>query len=94
MKNPFWKIESVLKLLLIPFSLFLIIVSISLMLFNEKDGYIISLFLIPLGITLCAYSVKYAMKINKSFKNDLIAYLNDLAIPCFLIECKTELILI
>ncbi|GAA4279578.1 hypothetical protein GCM10022259_43030 [Aquimarina mytili] len=48
-----------------------------MILFNEKDGYLVSLFLIPLGITLCTYSFKYVIRTNKSFKNDLIVHLND-----------------
>lgn len=77
MKNTFWKIKSLLIILLIPFSLFLFFVSILLILFNEKDEYLVSLFLIPLGIILFTYSLKYTIRINKSFKDNLVVYLND-----------------
>ncbi|TPN85265.1 hypothetical protein [Aquimarina algicola] len=77
MKNPFWKIKSILIVLLIPVSLFLILISILLISFNENNEYLISLFLIPSGILLFTYSLKYVTKTNKSFKNDLIVYLND-----------------
>ncbi len=77
MKNPFWKIKSILILLFIPFSIFLIFISILLILFNEKDGYLVSLLLTSLGIILFIYSLRYVIKTNKSFKNDLIVFLND-----------------
>lgn len=77
MKNPFWNIKSILILLLIPFSIFLILVSLLLVLFDEKDGYLVSLFLMPLAIALATYSFRYIIKTYKSFKNDLIICMND-----------------
>ena len=77
MKNPFWKIKSILILLLIPFSLFLILIPIILILFNEKGEYFLSLLFIPLGITLGTFSLKYVIKTDKSFKDNLIEQLND-----------------
>jgi len=77
MKNPFWKIKSILILLFIPFSFFLFLISIFLVLFTETNEYTLSFILISIGIVLSWFSIRYVIKTDKKFKNDRVKKLNE-----------------
>lgn len=76
MKNSFLKIKSIFILLIIPFSYFLFLTSLLLILYTKSNEYVLGLFLILLGIILLYFSVNYVIKINRSLKKDLILALN------------------
>ncbi|MEM6830825.1 MAG: hypothetical protein AAF551_09940 [Bacteroidota bacterium] len=72
MKNRLRNIKLIVTSLLIPSSVFLLLVGLVMIVYNENKEYMLGTVLVPLASLMFWYAIKQLIKMDRSFKKDLI----------------------